>query len=108
VPQACVWARRSISDRTWTTFACPTSASTASCILGSAIVVEILSPTDEAWQKLPFYAERKVDELLFVDPGERLVTWLALRAREYQRIDRSEVIGLSASELAGQIDWPPE
>jgi Uma2 family endonuclease len=74
----------------------------------AVIVVEILSPTDEAWQKLPFYAEHGVDELLFVDPGERSVTWLALRDAEYRRIDRSEVIGVSASQLAEQIDWPPE
>jgi Uma2 family endonuclease len=74
----------------------------------AAIVVEILSPTEEAWQKLPFYAEHGVDELLFVDPGERSVTWLALRDGEYGQIDRSELIGLSASQLAEQIDWPPE
>jgi Uma2 family endonuclease len=72
----------------------------------AAIVVEILSPADEAWQKLPFYAERGVDELLFVDPGERSVAWLALKDGEYQAIERSAVIDLGASELARQIDWP--
>jgi Uma2 family endonuclease len=72
----------------------------------AAIVVEILSPTDEAWQKLPFYAERGVDELLFVDPGERSVAWLALKDGEYRPIERSAVIDLGASELARQIDWP--
>lgn len=72
----------------------------------AAIVVEILSPTDEAWQKLPFYAERGVDELLFVDPGERSVAWLTLKDGEYRAIERSAVIDLGASELARQIDWP--
>ncbi len=74
----------------------------------AAIVVEILSPTDEAWQKLPFYAERGVDELLFVDPATRSVTWMALGEGEYQPVDRSQLIDLSASELAEGIDWPPE
>jgi len=45
----------------------------------AAVVVEILSPDDESWQKLPVYAEHHVDEVLFVDPTERTVTWLALR-----------------------------
>jgi Uma2 family endonuclease len=71
----------------------------------AAIVVEILSPTDEAWEKLPFYAERGVEELLFIDPAERSVSWLSLLGGEYHPVERSAVIGLSASELAQQIDW---
>jgi Uma2 family endonuclease len=74
----------------------------------AAIVVEILSPTDEAWQKLPFYAERVINELLFVDPADRSVTWLALQDGEYRPVKRSQLIDLGASELAQRIDWPPE
>jgi len=74
----------------------------------AAIVVEILSPTDEAWEKLPFYAGRGVEELLFIDPAERSVRWLALRDGEYRPVEHSEVIDLSASELAQQIDWPDQ
>jgi len=73
----------------------------------AAIVVEILSPTDEAWQKLSFYAERGVDELVFVDPAERSVTWLALQEGEYRPVERSGLIDLGAAELAQRIDWPP-
>src|SRR5947209_3172810 len=35
-----------------------------------ALVVEIVSPDDESWEKLDFYAERDVDEVLIVDPQE--------------------------------------
>lgn len=73
----------------------------------AAIVVEILSPTDEAWQKLPFFAQRGVDELLFVDPADQSVTWLALSEGEYQPVEHSAVIDLGASQLAERIDWPP-
>jgi Uma2 family endonuclease len=73
----------------------------------AAIVVEILSPEDEAWQKLPFYAEHGVDELLIVDPAGRSVAWLALSDGEYRPIDRSRLIDLGTSELAERIDWPP-
>jgi Uma2 family endonuclease len=74
----------------------------------AAIVVEVLSPEDEAWQKLPFYAEREVDELLIVDPAGRSVAWLALSDGEYRPIDRSRLVGLAASDLAERIDWPPQ
>ncbi len=70
------------------------------------LVVEIVSPDDETWQKLPFYAARAVDEVLIVDPRERVVHWLGLREGEYEPIEHSTVIDLGLSELAERIDWP--
>ncbi len=72
----------------------------------AAVVVEILSPGDESLQKLGFYAEHHVDEVLLVDPAERVVTWLALHDREYEHVLRSGLIDLGAIELAERIDWP--
>jgi Uma2 family endonuclease len=72
----------------------------------AVIAVEILSPDDDTWKKLPFYAQHEVDELLIVDPAERSVTWLGLHEGEYHPIDRSGVLDLLASTLAEQIDWP--
>jgi hypothetical protein len=72
----------------------------------AATVVEILSPGDESWQKLPFYAEHHVDEVLLVDPDKRTVTWLALRDGEYEPVERSGLIELGPAELAERIDWP--
>jgi hypothetical protein len=72
----------------------------------AAVVIEILSPDDESWQKLPFYAEHNVDEVLFVDPTERTVTWLALRNGEYRPVQRSRLIELGPAELADRLDWP--
>jgi Uma2 family endonuclease len=73
----------------------------------AALVVEVVSPGDESWEKLPYYAARRVDEVLIVDPQERSVTWLALRDGEYRPIERSGLIALGAHELDEQIDWPP-
>ncbi len=73
----------------------------------AALVVEIVSPGDESWEKLPFYAAHDVDEVLIVDPEERAVHWLALRDGGYRPTERSELIDLGASDLAEQIDWPP-
>lgn len=73
----------------------------------AALLVEIVSPGDESWEKLPFYAAHDVDEVLIVDPKERAVHWLALRDGDYQPIERSELIDLGASDLTEQLDWPP-
>ncbi len=72
----------------------------------AALVVEILSPGDESRQKLPFYVEHHVDEVLFVDPAERSVTWLALHDSEYKPVQQSGLIDLGPAELAEQLDWP--
>lgn len=72
----------------------------------AALVVEILSPGDETWQKLPFYAAHAVDEVLIVDPSQRTVAWLGLRGDRYDPVERSGLIELGAVALAEQIDWP--
>lgn len=72
----------------------------------AALVVEILSPGDETWDKLPFYAAHDVDELLIIDPRSRKLDWLALRAGGYEPVERSALIGLGTAELAARIDWP--
>jgi Uma2 family endonuclease len=72
----------------------------------AALVVEILSPGDETWDKLPFYAAHEVDELLVVDPEEHVVHWMALKSGEYVDVESSDLIALGPAELADQIDWP--
>ena len=73
----------------------------------AALVIEIVSPGDESWNKLPFYATHGVDEVLLVDPSTRSVDWLGMKDGEYQPIERSGLIALGASDLAERIDWPP-
>ncbi|MDQ6807611.1 MAG: Uma2 family endonuclease, partial [Actinomycetota bacterium] len=73
----------------------------------AALVLEVLSPGDETPQKLPFYAARQVAELLILDPDQRTIRWLSLGADgEYHDVEGSALIGLTAGELADQIDWP--
>jgi Uma2 family endonuclease len=72
----------------------------------AALVVEIVSPGDESWEKLPFYAAHAVDEVLIVDPQERSVSWLALEDGEYRPVEHSGLIDLGAQGLAEQLDWP--
>lgn len=72
----------------------------------AALVLEIVSPGDESWEKLPFYATHGVDEVLIVDPQQRSVDWLALEDGEYAPIERSGLVELGPQELAQQLDWP--
>jgi Uma2 family endonuclease len=72
----------------------------------AALVVEIISPGDETWQKLPFYATHTVDELLILDPEQHAVHWLALGDGNYSPIEHSSLIDLGREQLAEQIDWP--
>jgi Uma2 family endonuclease len=72
----------------------------------AALVLEIVSPGDESWEKLPFYATHNVDEVLIVDPATRKVDWLGLTDGEYKPIKQSSLIDLGAGDLTEQIDWP--
>lgn len=71
----------------------------------AAIVVEIVSPGDETWEKLPFYAKHDVDEVLIVDPDKRSVDWLVRAGEAYKPVERSGLIELSRDGLAERIDW---
>jgi Uma2 family endonuclease len=72
----------------------------------AALVVEIASPGDETWQKLPFYAAHDVDEILIVDPAEHTAFWLGLGEGEYRPVSRSALIELGPTELLDLILWP--
>jgi Uma2 family endonuclease len=72
----------------------------------AALVLEVVSPGDETWDKLDFYAAHHVDELLIVDPVKRTVDWLSLSGDEYNPVERSGLIDCGPAELAERIDWP--
>jgi hypothetical protein len=73
----------------------------------AALLVEVISPDDDSWIKLPFYAAHHIDELLIIDPVAHKVDWLALRDNEYRPIEHSNLIDLGPARLTAQIDWPP-
>ncbi|MFL5859604.1 MAG: Uma2 family endonuclease, partial [Solirubrobacteraceae bacterium] len=72
----------------------------------AALVIEIVSPDDETWNKLDFYAARRVEELLIVDPLQKRVSWMGLVRGEYKHLKRSRLIELAAADLEAHIDWP--
>lgn len=70
------------------------------------LVVEVLSPGDDTFDKLDFYTAHGVRELLALDWRNRSVRCFALQEGQVER-DRSEVLGQTTAELATAIDWPP-
>ena len=71
----------------------------------AALVIEIRSPNDESWKKLPFYASHGVDEVLILEPESREVSWLRLQGGKYGSTDRSGLIDLSSAQLERQLVW---
>jgi Uma2 family endonuclease len=79
---------------------------TTTFIPTAAVVVEVVSPGDETWQKLDFYAAHSVDELLIADPAKRSVTWLVLHGGRYVEAEYSPLLRISVAKLTEQIKWP--
>jgi hypothetical protein len=55
----------------------------------AAVVVEIVSPDDETYDKLPFYAAHGVNEVLVSDPDERSLRIMALAGDHYEDAEQS-------------------
>lgn len=72
----------------------------------AAVVVEVVSPGDETYAKLEFYARRRVDEVLIVDPAIASAEWHALGWEGFERTGRSDLLGLTESDVTTAIDWP--
>src|SRR5262245_59005249 len=72
----------------------------------AAVVVEVVSPDDETYDKLPFYAARGVDELIVADPAARTVTCWVLDGDTYRPSDRSVLLAVAAADLQAGLDWP--
>ena len=70
------------------------------------MVVEILSPDDETYEKLPFYATHGVEEVLVLHPEERRAHFFLLGGDGYQEAPASNLLGLTARGLEAAIDWP--
>jgi hypothetical protein len=73
----------------------------------AAVVVEIESPDDETWAKLPFYAAHSVDEVLIASAIHQSLSWLLLDGDGYSPAHASRLLGPASGDLRGGIEWPP-
>ena len=72
----------------------------------AAIVVEVLSPHDETWEKFGFFARHGVEEACVVDPPGRQIRWFLLAGAGYEETGASPLLGVTAADLVARIDWP--
>ena len=72
----------------------------------AAVVVEIVSPDDETYAKLPFYAVHDVDEVMVIDPDGHSVRIFVLGDGRYDEADRSALLELDSAQLEQVITWP--
>ncbi len=72
----------------------------------AALVVEVLSPRDRAYEKFGFYATHRVQEIVIVRPVERDLEIWRRRDKRHERVEASELLAFSCERLAGDLDWP--
>jgi len=72
----------------------------------AVIVVEVLSPDDETFAKLGFYAARGVEELVVADPQERSVRLWQLRDGALVDTGRSDLLDVEAATVVDEVRWP--
>ncbi|MDQ3611947.1 MAG: Uma2 family endonuclease [Actinomycetota bacterium] len=82
--------------------AVPQTAFVATALL----VVEVISPDDETFEKFDFYTRAGVREVLTADPQERRVRIWRLEAQEPIEVEECEVLGTTAAELTAAVRWP--
>jgi Uma2 family endonuclease len=72
----------------------------------AAIVVEVVSPDDETYQKFEFYFAHGVEEVVVADPSSRMLRWWRRGDQGFEPVDASDLLGVGVADVASQIDWP--
>ncbi len=79
---------------------------TATFVSSAALVVEVVSPDDQTYAKLEFYAARGVDEVLVVDGDLRTARWFILTDGRYDDRPASHLLGVRSADIAAGMRWP--
>lgn len=80
----------------------------------AVVVVEVLSPGDETWDKLDHYFAHGVEDVIIVDPDAETVrcfsrasgTATGPAAPWFDETGRCGTLDISVEEIADGIDWP--
>ncbi len=72
----------------------------------AAIVVEVLSPYDETWEKFPFFFAHGVEEICVADPRARTIQWFVRGDDAFVEANTSPLLGVAVADLVAQIAWP--
>ena len=72
----------------------------------AALVVEVVSPDDETYDKFGFYAGHGVEEIIVADPQEQSVRCFRREGDGYVGTGGTDLLAVGANELRAAIDWP--
>lgn len=72
----------------------------------AVLVVEVVSPDDETFEKFDFYAAHGVQEVLTADPQERRVRVWRLTSGEHVEVEECAVLRTTAAALTAAVRWP--
>jgi Uma2 family endonuclease len=72
----------------------------------AALVVEVVCPDDETWEKFDFYGQHGVDEICVADPMAGQLSWFSRDALVYRPSESSQLLDVTVGELTRRIDWP--
>jgi Uma2 family endonuclease len=72
----------------------------------AAIVIEVVSPDDESFNKFDFYAAHGVEEMFIAEPASRSIRIYVAVEGLMVETTVSDLLGLSAAQLVVAIDWP--
>jgi Uma2 family endonuclease len=71
-----------------------------------AVVIEVVSPDDETYEKFGFYFDRGVEELMIADAAHQSVTFWSRGASGFVQSAASLLLDLEVTELMSLITWP--
>ncbi len=75
----------------------------------AAVVVEIVSPDDETYEKFDFYGTHGVEEIFVADPAARSFTiWRRRPDGPYEEAGTSSLLAVGTDDLSRAISWPED
>ena len=75
-------------------------------VASAVLVVEVVSPDDETYEKFGFYATHGVDEILVANPADRSVRCHRRTGGAYQETAASSLLGVTMDRIVSGIAWP--
>jgi Uma2 family endonuclease len=72
----------------------------------AAVVVEVVSPDDETYQKFDFYFAHGVEEVVVADPAMKTVRWWRRGDGGFESVDVSDLLGVEVAQVTSDIEWP--
>ena len=72
----------------------------------AAIVIEVVSPDDQTFDKFDFYRNHSVEEIIVADPAARTVRFFSTTDGFTTEVARSTLLNVASAEIADAIDWP--